>query len=515
MKLNQRCNGWFANVRASRPRKLNRFLGWEVERTHLGRSDDTATSLVAMDPPAKKMRTSPPTLCDMPNEILALIASNLEPGDVFNMVLSSKKIFCPAGVVDMTANQEEALGIKLVKWSMRRRLNEVLKDARSGFTIDDLFPEEERNLDFVSGQPQVSFSLHSHQPPAQICIVILTRSIASQMIIAGSAAVKCAVPSRSRKWRPGDIDIFCTWDAAPMVRRRLFQRCGLICGGVVNVYDACAEEVLFNTQYLAGDVENRASAVIHHVEAYANRPTQEAKYNREVGSDAEDSMRLQRLRQSADTWWVGNLTPEAYYNQAKQWGAEVLAPSHRYSTPDPNIGMPGGALGGDFLFDYHFERVGFVQLIIGKPHVKDATKLLRHFDIEICKCAFSASKVYIPAAVETLAGRTFINPARHALADSFMKALNQVKPKFPDGTCNYASDMPKVLAKMSKQVWKGIGLPSYNGDEYDFEHKYTVIVRLFQRIQKYHRRGLKITNAPDGALDWDIPELAPDFNYMC
>ena len=115
-----------------------------------------------MDPPAKKMRTSPLTLCDMPNAILALIASHLEPGDVFNMVLSSKKIFCPAGVVDMTANQEEALGIKLVKWSMRHRLNEVLKDARSGFTIDDLFPEEERNLDFVSGQPQVSFSLFSH-----------------------------------------------------------------------------------------------------------------------------------------------------------------------------------------------------------------------------------------------------------------------------------------------------------------------------------------------------------------
>jgi hypothetical protein len=117
-----------------------------------------------MDPPAKKMRTSPPTLCDMPDTILAHNASHLEPGDVFNMVLSSKKIFCHAGVVDMTANQEEALeGIKLVKWSMRRRLKEVLKDARSGFTIDDLFPEEERNLDFVSGQPQVSFSLLSHQ----------------------------------------------------------------------------------------------------------------------------------------------------------------------------------------------------------------------------------------------------------------------------------------------------------------------------------------------------------------
>ena len=203
--------------------------------------------------------------------------------------------------------------------------------------------------------------------------------------------------------------------------------------------------------------------------------------------------------------------PEAYYKKAKQWGAEVLGPN---KCMHPAIGMPGGALGGDFLFDYYFQHEGFVQLIIGKPHVKDATKLLRHFDIEICKCAFSASKVYIPAAVETLAGRTFITPARHALADSFMKALNQVKPRFPDGTCSYDySEMPKVLAKMSEQVWKDIGLPSYNGDKNDFEHKYKVIVKLFERIKKYHRRGVMITNAPDGALDWDIVDLARDPNY--
>jgi hypothetical protein len=95
-----------------------------------------------------------------------------------------------------------------------------------------------------------------------------------------------------------------------------------------------------------------------------------------------------------------------------------------------------------------------------------------------------------------------------------MKALNQVKPTFPDGTCTYdGSEMPKVLAKMSNQVWKGIGLPSYNGAQYDFEHKCTVIVRLFERIQKYHRRGVMITNAPDGALDWDIPELPLDSDY--
>ena len=137
--------------------------------------------------------------------------------------------------------------------------------------------------------------------------------------------------------------------------------------------------------------------------------------------------------------------------------------------------------------------------------------------------AFSASKVYIPSAVETLAGRTFITPERHALADSFMKALNQVKPTFPYGpphpfctpTCTFAgSEMPKVLAKMKQKVWEGIGLSPYSGSQYDFEHKYTVIYKLFNRIQKYHRRGVKITNAPDGALDWDIVHLSQEGRLM-
>ncbi|ACO66109.1 predicted protein, partial [Micromonas commoda] len=423
-----------------------------------------------MDPPAKKMKTSPPTLCDMPDEILAHIASHLEPGDVFNMVLSSKKLFRPAGVVDLTAdedaNREEALGFKLVKWSMRHRLKKILTlFTKKKFTFDDLFPEEERNLDFVSGQPQVSFCLLSHQPPAQLLHRLLTRGMASQMLIAGSVAVKCAVPRRSGKWRPGDIDIFCTWDAAPMVRRRLIQRCGLICGGVVN-----NTSYTDDGPYLAGDVENRAAAVIHHVEEYAARPMNEDEWGEWKYKPCD----------------AGGL--EAYYKMAKQWGAEVRAP---LSNMHPYIGQPGGALGGDFLFDYNFEHKGSVQLIIGRPDVKDATKLLRHFDIEICKCAFSASNVYIPAAVETLAGRTFITPARHALAESFMKALNKVKPKFPDGTCTYDdSEMPKVLAKIKHKVWKGIGLPPYSGSQYDFEHKYTVIARLFERIQKYHTRGV-------------------------
>lgn len=114
----------------------------------------------AMDPPAKKMKSSPLTLCDMPDEMLAHIASHLEPGDVFNMVLSNKQLFRLAGVVDLTADEDANQGFKLVKWSMRHRMKKILtRLTMKRFTFDDLFPEEERNLDFVSGQPQVSFSL--------------------------------------------------------------------------------------------------------------------------------------------------------------------------------------------------------------------------------------------------------------------------------------------------------------------------------------------------------------------
>ena len=100
--------------------------------------------------------TTPPTLCDMSDETLERIASHLEPGDVFNMVLSSKRLFRFAP----GAGVGEALGLELVKRSMRRRLKRVGESSRWGFTFDDLFPEEERDLDVVSGQPQVLSLIH-------------------------------------------------------------------------------------------------------------------------------------------------------------------------------------------------------------------------------------------------------------------------------------------------------------------------------------------------------------------
>ena len=53
------------------------------------------------------------------------------------------------------------------------------------------------------------------------------------------------------------------------------------------------------------------------------------------------------------------------------------------------IGVPGGSLDGDFMYDYKLRREKFVQLIIGAQQHKDARSLRNTFDLEICKCAFN------------------------------------------------------------------------------------------------------------------------------
>ena len=190
-----------------------------------------------MPPKTKKLKTTPLSLDDMPCEILERIVSFLDPPSVFSMVTSSKALLRP-------------YGSWVLKACMRRRLDDVFAAItadrpegpsecyRRPFTVQDVFPDEERNLDFdASGRPQV--------------------------ILSGSAVVQCVL---DKTWDNSDLDIFCTWDAAPMIRRRLFDRCGLICSGVDNDY-------MQQDRDLVGDLEGIARSVIHHVESYSSRPT--------------------------------------------------------------------------------------------------------------------------------------------------------------------------------------------------------------------------------------------------
>ena len=78
------------------------------------------------------------------------------------------------------------------------------------------------------------------------------------------------------------MDIFCTWDAAPRVRQRLVERCGLICSGVDNDYMQDQHE-------LAGHVENGIFCAVDHVESYATRPMTGVSKRSGYDYDSDDS----------------------------------------------------------------------------------------------------------------------------------------------------------------------------------------------------------------------------------
>ena len=420
-----------------------------------------------MPPKTKKSKTIPLSLDDMPCEILERIVSFLDPPSVFSMVTSSKALLRP-------------YGSWLLKACMKRRLDDVFaaitadrhegpsKCFRRPFTVQDIFPDEERNLDFdASGRPQV--------------------------ILSGSAVVQCVL---DKTWDNSDLDIFCTWEAAPMVRRRLFDRCGLICSGVDNDY-------MQQDRDLVGDVEGIARSVIHHVESYSSRPSRDEEYPSYRDWACEEG----------DPYNRKEFSDEEYVKLIKQWGAETLDKMTPWGPLRP-VGIPGGVLDGDFMYDYNLREVKFVQLIIGTQQVKDARRLRNTFDLEICKCGFNGRGFIIPAPADTFAGRTIITPARHDImkqfVQSFMKVLNPQLRALKEDSIN----LRDILKGMSKKSWKGVGLGPYEDDEDcwgvgEFPRRYIFCQRLFERLWKYHRRGIEIINPPNNALS-----VAEDFPYL-
>ena len=413
-----------------------------------------------MPPETKKLNATPPSLCDLSEDILQRIVSFLDPPSVFSMVTSSKALFRPHGS-------------RLLKASMTRRLDGVLASItapsdrppmeasyRRPFAVQDLFPDDERDLDFdASGRPQV--------------------------LLSGSAVVQSVL---DKTWEGSDIDIFCTWEAAPMIRRRLFDRCGLICSGVDNDY-------MQQDRDLAGDLEGTTRSVIHHVESYSSRPTREAEYPKykDWAIDAEYKRKP----------FIG----EEYLKLTKEWGAYVLERKDWRGSP---IGIPGGSLDGDFLYDYNLRDKKFVQLIIGTQQHKDARNLLTTFDLEICKCAFNGRGFIIPAPANTFAARTIITPARHDIIKQFALSVSRLV-KFAEEGDSY---LHRILFGMTKKSWKGVGLGPFEGDRPwgEFSRRYMFCQRLFQRLKKYHRRGIEIINAPDDALT--LAETFPSLDVM-
>ena len=274
-----------------------------------------------------------------------------------------------------------------------------------------------------------------------------------------------------------------------MIRRRLFQRCGLVCSGVDNTYMQMGRD-------LAGDIEGSTKSIVHHVESYSSRPT-EGKCP--SGHYHERKKEL-------------NYASDEYANKLKQWGEDALKNHSELEEDRPTfvwhgVGMPGGALNTDFLYDYLLRNLKFVQLIVAKPEVKDARMLLKNFDLEICKCSFNGKGFTIPAPADTFAGRTVITPARRDIIEQFVKGYSKLFRKIPYQSDDFDPASATILKGITKKSWKGVGLGPFKMEH--FHERYIFCQRLFERLKKYRERGLEITNAPPKALD-----LAEDFPTM-
>ena len=408
-----------------------------------------------------------PSLSNMPEPILERLALELSPPDAFAFVSTSKRLFWkPEG------RGPGALGVRILQTALKRHLDAVLKAItspgadsvdyperakRRALTCEDLFP------------PNLVVSGHGQKPQ-----VLLSGSLAVQSVL--------GISPDDEKWNTADVDIFCTWEAAPFVRQRLIAK-NMICSGVDNTYGQQGRD-------LNGDFEHSALAVISHVESYNARPTTGVT-DCDIAYDSD-----------------------AYYSKARDWGATAVAKARMFARLGIlyGSGIPGGSAGGDFLYDYDLRDGSYVQLIIGKPHVRDARDLLESFDLEICKSYFDGNVFHVPAARDSFAGRTKVTPARRALIEDFVRNVNQYAPNV-EYVSGYDWHMAKVLQKINEKSWAAIGAGPYIDDGggedfspsfFDFQHRFLFLVKLVERAQKYSKRGVRIVDPPRGALEWNI-----------
>jgi hypothetical protein len=470
------------------------------------------------------------SLTDLNDETLERVASFLSPPSVYNLARASKKTFW--------AERDDGappLGTTLAQAALRRQLARVVRavtrrraprdDGRPAFELMDVFPDE---------------------------LVPKDAREAPRALLSGSVAVQAAIgvggdetedeeeedeeevedndddddddddddgggdddddddgggdddddddDDEKEPWAGADVDVFCTFEAAPFVRRRLIERCGLVCSGVDNDYMQQRSDADY-------DAPGSSLNAISHVESYSARQTSGVTTDRGNYEDLDDDLEY---------------ASDAYYEKAKAWGAAAVKQS-RGTDRDPHfftflVGRPDGSGdGGDFLYDYELRDEKFVQLVVGLPRVKDARELLESFDLEICKCSFDGRTFRVPAPENTFASRTVVTPARRALVDDFMEKREKWAANVTETIANYDCNVAIALAKMTKKVWKDLGVNPFKEDgtkgglfdrsRVDFASKYTFLTTLIKRMQKYARRGVEILDPPSGALEWDVVEF--------
>jgi hypothetical protein len=172
-------------------------------------------------------------------ELLHEIAGFSDARDIYSLALTSKQFFEDAFKVQQVAQGKVAKHFARLKDSFEPLATRLLHTAlRSG--LESVLGTREYPLDLAPFFANLPAALDG----------------GPQLLISGSTMVQAALGFR---WKGSDLDLFCTCAAAPLVRQRLQEECGLVCTGTSFTYGG-------------GGLSDANLSAVSHVEGYALPP---------------------------------------------------------------------------------------------------------------------------------------------------------------------------------------------------------------------------------------------------
>ena len=222
---------------------------------------------------------------------------------------------------------------------------------------------------------------------------------------------------RARCSAPLDVDIFTTAAAAPAVRTQLVSH-GHVFTGFGITYD----------DHGSGMLGHLAYSVVHHVEGYTQRPRDGDEASGGGGDDDDggdvDSdddydddgpFVYQRACAHGEPALVDAFCRIKGSRLPSEDGEELEPFGFRMSGEHAIRVLPGTPL----PFDWNLRRKTSLDLVVSEAGIDDARRLLDSFDLLLCKASFDGAAFRIPDPHRSLAARSRLEPQRLALMEAF------------------------------------------------------------------------------------------------
>jgi hypothetical protein len=364
-----------------------------------------------------------------------------------------------------------------------------------------------------------------------------------------------------------DIDLFVAPAAAPAVRSHLVTH-GLMLGGLS---DTCMQG--YGDVPISGELKSD----VHHVEKWGSMRGVEEKlyknaqrqYQPEWMSAPDNELKMWHQKEDGEWWLDKEEFLEQYRKNAAAYGEAINGRfmdyfhqttnlcdnRHDYIRPSTEHRIEPSKLadGRQGVLPFNYEPFAYeaapVDLVVGETGCQDALSLLESVDLTICAASWDGQTFRIREPHLTFNKTALIEPRRLALMTNYMQlTLSRTDADFVVESRQETES--QISATERNAIWEldKLGLyeaanmtspgqhallaastlqppfPTDSGAEIasiatQKFHKF--FFRLFFRLMKYSNRGIRVLNAPDGALafalrlkDHGVVRGCNDFNYV-